>query len=202
MAWSTRVRLRIAVVLASVVALLATFAQAAPAQFITVSNPVISQRADTAIYKHTDGYYYMTASVPDYKRVELRRATTLQGLRSAATSNAFVAPSSDVVPKERALIPQYSEMLPHLARAFDEASRLGVTLVGFESMCGLPLCLVPAELNRYYDFSDIPEGFDGGEFVKGAPCERCSLSAKCYGLRRGYRDLYGDSELVPVKAAG
>ena len=35
------------------------------------------QRADTAIYKHTDGYYYMTASVPDYKRVELRRATTL-----------------------------------------------------------------------------------------------------------------------------
>jgi MoaA/NifB/PqqE/SkfB family radical SAM enzyme len=115
---------------------------------------------------------------------------------------SFVAPSSDVVPKERALIPQYTEMLPHLARAFDEATRLGVTLVGFESMCGLPLCLVPAELNRYYDFGDIPEGFDGGEFVKPAACERCSLTSKCYGLRRGYRDLYGDAELVPVKAAG
>ena len=92
---SSRARLRNAVVLASVVGLLATFfVGEASAQFITVNNPVISQRADTAIYKHTDGYYYMTASVPDYKRVELRRATTLQGLGTAATTNAFVAPSS------------------------------------------------------------------------------------------------------------
>jgi GH43 family beta-xylosidase len=95
MRWSSRARLRNAVVLTSVVGLLATlFVGEASAQFITFGNPVVNQRADTAIYKHTDGYYYMTASVPDYKRVELRRATTLQGLRNAATSNAFVAPSS------------------------------------------------------------------------------------------------------------
>lgn len=94
MAWSSRARQRSAVVLGMVVALLAVFAQPASAQFIAVNNPVIRQRADTAIYKHTDGYYYMTASVPDYKRVELRRATTLQGLGSAPTVNAFVAPSS------------------------------------------------------------------------------------------------------------
>src|SRR6187401_2633964 len=82
-----------ALVLGVVVALLAAFAPPASAQFVTVNNPVVSQRADTAIYKHTDGYYYMTASVPDYKRVELRRATTIQGLGSAATVNAFTAPS-------------------------------------------------------------------------------------------------------------
>ncbi|MFC7480470.1 family 43 glycosylhydrolase [Luedemannella flava] len=87
-------RLKAAAVLVAVIALWAVYVQPASAQFVTVANPVISQRADTAIYKHTDGYYYMTASVPDYKRVELRRATTLQGLRSAATINAFVAPSS------------------------------------------------------------------------------------------------------------
>ena len=94
MAWSSRTRQRSAVVLGMVVALLALFAQPASAQFIAVNNPVIRQRADTAIYKHTDGYYYMTASVPDYKRVELRRATTLQALGSAPTVNAFVAASS------------------------------------------------------------------------------------------------------------
>jgi GH43 family beta-xylosidase len=99
MAWLTRLHRRSAVVLGIVVALLATLAltalaPSASAQFVTINNPVISQRADTAIYKHTDGYYYMTASVPDYKRVELRRSTTLQGLGTAPTVNAFVAPSS------------------------------------------------------------------------------------------------------------
>jgi GH43 family beta-xylosidase len=82
------------IMLGMVVALLATFVLPASATLITVRNPVVSQRADTAVYKHSDGYYYMTASVPDYKRVELRRSTTLQGLGTAATTNAFVAPSS------------------------------------------------------------------------------------------------------------
>jgi hypothetical protein len=76
-----------ALMLGLVVALLATFAQPASAQFISIKNPVVSQRADTAIYKHSDGYYYMTASVPDYKRVELRRSTTLQGLGRATAAS-------------------------------------------------------------------------------------------------------------------
>lgn len=87
-----RRRLAVAAVLA-----LSTFALLqAPAagQFIDVPNPIVQQRADTSIYRHTDGYYYMTASVPDYKRVELRRSQTLAGLGSAATSTTFTAPSS------------------------------------------------------------------------------------------------------------
>jgi GH43 family beta-xylosidase len=45
--------------------------------------PLIEQRADPYIYKHTDGYYYFTASVPQYDRIELRRARTLEGLGKA-----------------------------------------------------------------------------------------------------------------------
>lgn len=45
--------------------------------------PLIEQRADPWIYKHTDGYYYFTASVPEYDRIEIRRSRTLQGLRVA-----------------------------------------------------------------------------------------------------------------------
>ncbi|WP_160689223.1 family 43 glycosylhydrolase [Clostridium sp. C2-6-12] len=43
-------------------------------------NPIVIQRADPLIYKHTDGYYYLTASVPEYDRIEIRRSKTLQGL--------------------------------------------------------------------------------------------------------------------------
>ncbi|BAX66050.1 glycosyl hydrolase, family 43 [Latilactobacillus sakei subsp. sakei DSM 20017 = JCM 1157] len=49
----------------------------------TYINPLIIQRADPFIYKHTDGYYYLTASVPAYNRIEIRRAKTLNGLAHA-----------------------------------------------------------------------------------------------------------------------
>lgn len=46
-------------------------------------NPIVEQRADPWVYKHQDGYYYFTASVPEYDRIEIRRSTTLQGLGDA-----------------------------------------------------------------------------------------------------------------------
>nr|WP_157059986.1 family 43 glycosylhydrolase [Saccharibacillus kuerlensis] len=49
----------------------------------TYANPLIEQRADPFIYKHDDGFYYFTASVPEYDRIELRRSMTLEGLRDA-----------------------------------------------------------------------------------------------------------------------
>ena len=45
--------------------------------------PLIKQRADPFIFKHSDGYYYFTASVPAYDRIELRRAATIEGLAGA-----------------------------------------------------------------------------------------------------------------------
>lgn len=49
-------------------------------------NPIVEQRADPWVYKHTDGYYYFTASVPEYDRIEIRKAATIQGLGSAIPS--------------------------------------------------------------------------------------------------------------------
>lgn len=73
---------------------LTTTAPTAQASPVTVTNPVVQQRADPAVYRHTDGYYYMTASVPDYKTVELRRSTTLAGLATAAPVAVFQGPPS------------------------------------------------------------------------------------------------------------
>ncbi|WP_026674030.1 glycoside hydrolase family 43 protein [Alkalihalobacterium bogoriense] len=46
-------------------------------------NPIIEQRADPWVYKHTDDFYYFTASVPEYDRIEVRRSKTIQGLAEA-----------------------------------------------------------------------------------------------------------------------
>ncbi|MFW5684139.1 MAG: family 43 glycosylhydrolase [Spirochaetota bacterium] len=44
------------------------------------TTPLILRRADPWVYRHTDGYYYFTATVPEYDRLELRRAETIEGL--------------------------------------------------------------------------------------------------------------------------
>lgn len=46
-------------------------------------NPIVKQAADPFVYKHLDGYYYFTASVPEYDRIEIRRAENIQGLGSS-----------------------------------------------------------------------------------------------------------------------
>lgn len=46
-------------------------------------NPLIEQRADPFIYKHQDGYYYFIASYPEYDRIIMRRADTINGLKEA-----------------------------------------------------------------------------------------------------------------------
>lgn len=50
---------------------------------VNIKNPLIEQRADPWIYKHSDGYYYFTGSVPEYDRLELRRSQTIEGLADA-----------------------------------------------------------------------------------------------------------------------
>jgi len=48
-----------------------------------IVNPVVRQRADAQVFRHTDGWYYLTGSVPEYDRLVLRRAKTLAGLATA-----------------------------------------------------------------------------------------------------------------------
>jgi len=46
-------------------------------------NPLVRQRADPWVLRHTDGYYYFMGTVPEYDRLELRRARTLGELGGA-----------------------------------------------------------------------------------------------------------------------
>lgn len=50
---------------------------------LTYNEPWIMRRADPYIYRHCDGSYYFTASVPEYDRIILRHSPTLAGLAEA-----------------------------------------------------------------------------------------------------------------------
>ncbi|QKN83284.1 family 43 glycosylhydrolase [Scandinavium goeteborgense] len=56
-------------------------------------NPFIEQRADPFILRH-DGLYYFIASVPEYDRLEIRRAADIDGLRTAEPVVVWRKPDS------------------------------------------------------------------------------------------------------------
>jgi GH43 family beta-xylosidase len=46
-------------------------------------NPIVRQRADPMVFRDADGTYYLAATVPEYDRIELRAARTIQALGAA-----------------------------------------------------------------------------------------------------------------------
>lgn len=55
------------------------------------NNPIVTERADPWVYKHTDGYYYFTGSVPGYQSIELRRAKSLNELQNGEIKTVWKA---------------------------------------------------------------------------------------------------------------
>ncbi len=62
------------------------------------NTPFIEQRADPFI-TCVDGQWYFTASVPAYDRIALRRANSLEGLRTAGETTVWQAHESGVMSK-------------------------------------------------------------------------------------------------------
>lgn len=105
---------------------------------------------------------------------------------------------TDLVPKTPDLIPKYAGVLPLLEEGLNIAQEANMKLIGFESMCGMPLCLTPVDKRAHLTLAEIPEGHDGGEFVRTEACATCDLSTRCFGLRRSYAELHGTSEPKPI----
>ncbi|MBN1402890.1 MAG: family 43 glycosylhydrolase [Opitutales bacterium] len=59
-----------------------------------ILKPLIEQRADPFIYKHVDGRYYFTASVPAYDCIELRCSDRIAGLAEAEPVVVWRKPDS------------------------------------------------------------------------------------------------------------
>ena len=119
---------------------------------------------------------------------------------NAAITVSFVGMSTDLVPRSAELVPRYRDVLGPLTAGLARARAHGVVTEGFDSMCGLPACLVPEAVADFFDLAEVPEGYDGGEFVRPPACRTCVLKTRCFGLRRSYAEMYGDEELTPVTA--
>jgi GH43 family beta-xylosidase len=63
------------------------------------NEPWILQRADPYIYRHTDGKYYFTASVPAYDRIMLRCSDTLAGIADAEEVTLWTKHESGIMSK-------------------------------------------------------------------------------------------------------
>ena len=63
---------------------------------VSYVNTLAEQRADPHIFKHTDGWYYFTATVPAFDRIVLRRAQSIQALASAAETTIWRRKASGV----------------------------------------------------------------------------------------------------------
>jgi GH43 family beta-xylosidase len=61
---------------------------------LTTRNPLVEQRADPFITRPVDGMYYLTGSVPEYDRVVIRGASTLDGLPAARERTIWRRPAS------------------------------------------------------------------------------------------------------------
>jgi hypothetical protein len=115
----------------------------------------------------------------------------------AAITVSFVAPSTDLVPHTVELVPRYTDVVPVLLEGLRRARAHGLEVGGFDSMCGIPLCIVPAaDREALLARAPIADGTGGGELVPAEQCTGCALRARCYGVRRGYAALHGTSELV------
>jgi MoaA/NifB/PqqE/SkfB family radical SAM enzyme len=111
---------------------------------------------------------------------------------------SFVGSHTDVVPRSTALIPRFSDVMPSLLEGLARARAAGLDVTGFESMCGLPLCVVPDAERAAFSHVALPEEAGAGEFVKAEACTRCAETHRCFGVRRGYAEIYGTDELRPI----
>src|SRR4030095_10890159 len=101
-----------------------------------------------------------------------------------------------------ALIPSFTDVIPSLTEGLAMARSAGVPIYGFDSVCGLPLCLVPESERAGFSKIAVAPSDGQSEFVKGEVCARCAEGHRCYGVRRGYAELYGMGELHALPATG
>lgn len=66
----------------------------ADASALTTRNPFVEQRADPFVTRPVHGMYYLTGSVPEYDRIVVRGASTIDGLAQARERTIWRRPSS------------------------------------------------------------------------------------------------------------
>ncbi len=110
--------------------------------------------------------------------------------------------------RPRRLVPRLAEVTKPLLAALDAADALGLQA----AQCYyVPYCFLPGREDRVWDPAGencvvvTPNGsfrLELGEIdlgVKTARCRGCRFERRCFGVRPGYVERFGDGEIVAVK---
>jgi MoaA/NifB/PqqE/SkfB family radical SAM enzyme len=119
----------------------------------------------------------------------------------------YVAMEGRVRGQEERLVPRLGEVTEPLLEALAAADALGLQA----AQCYyVPYCFLPGREERVWDPAGescvvvTPNGsfrLELGEIdlgVKTPRCRGCRFEARCFGVRPGYVERFGDSEIVPV----
>lgn len=109
------------------------------------------------------------------------------------------------------IVPTFSSLKLILQNLISEAKALNANLE-FEA---IPFCIIPnnmqlvGELKYFFDKETICEPVNEASFhwneirhsikKKGINCEKCDMNIFCEGVWEEYIDIFGDSELYPIK---
>ena len=169
---------------------------AAPGTFVSTVRG-IDELTQTAVHVRLNFVFCQT------NRNDFARFIDLVAARwpTASVVFSFVGSHTDVVPRTTALIPSFSAVMPSLISGLARARAAGIHVQGFESMCGLPLCLVP-EVERAnfrpHRWARMRAGGNSSRATSARGAEDASLLRRAARLRRALRH----GGLRPLSPAG
>ncbi len=142
--------------------------------------------------------------LPAYARLVAER----WGGSALSVNLSFVHASTDLVPRDVAVIPRMSEVRRYVGEALSILRAAGVPWQGFDGQCGMPLCLLEEGWYDVEALEPLPSPEPPRGFVKVEGCRDCALTDRCVGLRETYAGLYGTAEIggreveAPPRRAG
>jgi sulfatase maturation enzyme AslB (radical SAM superfamily) len=98
----------------------------------------------------------------------------------------------------RWIIPRMSDAAPYMKKAIDTGENVGIK-IDIPDNCGIPLCF----LKGYESYSSVYRTKETPSLrvdrTKPQQCSSGIWGVRCTGVWKRYIELYGDSEIIPVK---
>lgn len=99
----------------------------------------------------------------------------------------------------RGIAPMLSKIKDPFIRAIDLCREHRIPYAGLAGECGVPPCILDCDVKYYPDLHDVEVPMKNPIMYKDERCSTCSLNPYCHGFRKLYIELFGDSEIKPVR---
>jgi len=142
----------------------------------------------------------------NYKDLEKFVSFLLRKFKIEEIRFTMVMNEGNVTSNPKGIFARMKEVAPHICRALDIINdRVGCYVYNM-----VP-CLLPGREKYINDLGQLDTILIGPEFetsldesrrgkkIKGKQCENCNFNDRCYGVWKSYAEIFGLSELKPIK---